>query len=159
MNKTSLPSISLNSLEQINLGDNPFSCTCNQKWFFEWIKQTKVKIVGYPNRYKCRNSNELVGQFLKDYNPTDDICKPWNPLYTMAIVLSLFGVSILVIIICVWICQNNIKNTVHLLRVVYNHRQGHVAFDERLNYEYHAFAVYCGADREWVHNVFKVKRE
>ncbi|XP_052097895.1 toll-like receptor 1 [Mytilus californianus] len=42
MNKTSLPSTLLNSLEQINLEANPFSCTCDQKWFLEWIKQTKT---------------------------------------------------------------------------------------------------------------------
>ncbi|CAC5420896.1 unnamed protein product [Mytilus coruscus] len=155
MNKTSLPSTLLNSLEQINLEANPFSCTCDQKWFLEWIKQTKVTIVGYPYRYKCRYPNELVGQFLKDYNPADDICKPWNQLYTMAI----FGVSILAIILCIWICQNNIKNTVYLLRVVYNRRQGHIAFGECLNYEYHAFVLYCDADREWVHNVFLRKME
>ncbi|CAC5420897.1 unnamed protein product [Mytilus coruscus] len=77
----------------------------------------------------------------------------------MAIVLSLFVVSSLAIFICIWICQNNIKNTVYLRRVVYNHRQGHVAFDERLNYEYHAFVVYCDADREWVHNVFSQRTE
>ncbi|XP_071161023.1 toll-like receptor 6 [Mytilus edulis] len=159
MNKTSLPSILLNSLEQINLGNNPFSCTCDQTWFLKWIKQTKIKIVGYPKKYKCRHPNELEGQYLKNYNPTDDMCNPWNPLYTMAIVLSFFGVSILAIIICIWRCQNNIKNTVYLLRVVYNHRQGHVAFDERLNYEYHAFVVYCDADREWVHTVFLPKME
>ncbi|CAC5420898.1 unnamed protein product [Mytilus coruscus] len=46
MSKTSMPSLLLNSLEQINLGFNPFSCTCDQKWFVEWIKETKVKIVG-----------------------------------------------------------------------------------------------------------------
>ncbi|XP_076095485.1 toll-like receptor 6 [Mytilus galloprovincialis] len=159
MNKTSLPSRLLNNLEKINFGSNPFSCTCDQKWFLEWIKQTKVKLVGYPQRYKCRYPNELEGQYLKNYHPTDDICNPWNPLYTMAIVLSFFGVSILAIIICIWICQNNMKNTVYLLRVVYNHKQGHVAFDERLNYEYHAFVVYCDADREWVHKVFLRKME
>ncbi|CAG2193667.1 unnamed protein product [Mytilus edulis] len=159
MTKTFLSSTLLNSLEQIHLGDNPFSCTCDQKWFLEWIKQTKVKIVGYPNRYKCRYPKELNGQYLKSYNPTDDICNPWNPLYTIAIVLPLFGVSILVIFIFIWICQNNIKNSVYLLRVVYNHIQGHVALDERLNYEYHAFVVYCDADREWVHNVFLQRME
>ncbi|XP_063425877.1 toll-like receptor 13 [Mytilus trossulus] len=159
MNKTSLQSTILNSLEQINLGANPFSCTCDQKWFLEWIKQTKVKIVGYPYRYKCRYPNKLEGQYLKDYNPTDNICKPWNQLYTMAIVLSLFGISILVIIIFIWICQNNIKNSVYLLRVVYSHRQGHFTLDDRLNYEYDAFVVYCDADRKWVHNVFLKRME
>ncbi|CAC5420900.1 unnamed protein product [Mytilus coruscus] len=159
MNKTSIPSILLNKLEQINLGSNPFSCTCDQKWFLEWIKQTKVKIVGYPYRYKCAYPKELEGQYLKSYYPTDDVCKPWNPLYTMAIVLSLFGVSILAIIICIWVCQNNMKNTIYILRVMYNHKQGHVAFDELFNYEYHAFVVYCDADREWVHNVFLRKME
>ncbi|XP_063427463.1 toll-like receptor 13 [Mytilus trossulus] len=159
INKTLLSSRLLNSLEQINLGFNPFSCTCDQKWFLEWIKQTKIKIVGYPKNYKCRYPNELAGQHLKNYTPTDDICKPWNQLYTIAIVLPLFGVSVLVIIIFIWICQNNIKNTVYLLRVVYNHRQGLVAYDERLNYEYHAFVVYCDADRKWVHNVFVQRME
>ncbi|CAC5385611.1 unnamed protein product [Mytilus coruscus] len=105
------------------------------------------------------NNFRKLRQYLKSYNPTDDICKPWNTLYTMAIVLSLFGVATLAIIICIWICQNNIKNTVYLLRVVYNHKQGHVTFDGRLNYEYHAFVVYCDADREWVHNTFLPKME
>ncbi|XP_076095484.1 toll-like receptor 6 [Mytilus galloprovincialis] len=154
INKTLLSSRLLNSLEQINFGFNPFSCTCDQKWLLEWIKQTKVKIVGYPKNYKCRYPNELAGQYLNSYTPTDDICKPWNQLYTIAIVLPLFGVSTLVIIIFIWICQNNIKNSVYLLRVVYNHIQGHVVFNESLNYEFHAFVVYCDADREWVHNVF-----
>ncbi|VDI11432.1 Hypothetical predicted protein [Mytilus galloprovincialis] len=40
-----------------------------------------------------------------------------------------------------------------------NYRQGHVALDKRLNYEYHAFVVYCDADREWVHNVLLKRME
>ncbi|CAG2193668.1 unnamed protein product [Mytilus edulis] len=159
MNETSLPSKLLNNLEKNYLGANPFSCTCDQKWFLEWIRQTKVQVVGYPYSYRCRYPKELEGKYLKNYNPTDDVCKPWNPLYTMAIVLSLFGVSIIAFFICIWVCQNNIKNTVYLFRVVYNLRQGHVALDERLNYEYHAFVVYSDADREWVHNVLLKRME
>lgn len=34
INKTLLPSTLLNSLKQINLGDNPFSCICDQKMVF-----------------------------------------------------------------------------------------------------------------------------
>ncbi|CAC5360992.1 unnamed protein product [Mytilus coruscus] len=38
-------------------------------------------------------------------------------------------------------------------------RQGYIRLNSSKDFEYHAFVVYCDADREWVHSIFLKKLE
>lgn len=159
INERSFSQTMLSSLRTINLARNGFSCTCELKWFINWIKSTHINIAYYPIGYKCRYPAAMKDILLKDYNPTEEICNPWNPLYTVAISLTIIVIITSgIIIICIK-CQINVRNYVYLIRVSYNQRNGSVQLHDRENYKYHAFVVYCEADSEWVHKTFVRKME
>ena len=159
INERSFSQTTLSSLRTINLARNGFSCTCELKWFVNWIKSTHINIAYYPSGYKCRHPAAMHGILLKDYNPTEEICNPWDPMYTVAISLTIIGIITFgIIIVCVK-CQINITNYIYLIRVSYNQRNGNVQLHDRENYKYHAFVVYCETDSEWVHNTFVRKME
>ena len=56
-------------------------------------------------------------------------------------------------------CHTNIKNYIYLLRVYSYRKQGYAPITDSDDFEYHAFVVYCDADRLWVHNEFVKKLE
>ncbi|VDI71553.1 toll-like receptor 13 [Mytilus galloprovincialis] len=159
INATSFPLDVLNSLEELDLTVNPFACTCDQLWFTKWIKTKKVKLIRYPEYYRCRQPPELDNVELKKYAESEMQCPPWNPLYSMAIVLSCSGLSLVTFITIGLKCQTNIKNYIYLWRVKYNRKKGYFPLTNADDFEYHAFVVYCDADRNWVHRTFLPKIE
>ncbi|XP_063414971.1 toll-like receptor 13 [Mytilus trossulus] len=152
INETSFPEDLLSRLETLNLARNPFSCICDQMWFRNWIQKNGSILKEYPNQYRCRHPNSMNGIVLKDYKPTDKMCNPWNPLYTMAIVMGIVVISFITVGSIAAKCQGNIKNYIYLLRVYHNRKKGYIPLDSEEDYEYHAFVVYCDNDRKWVHN-------
>ena len=144
----------LMSLERISLASNPFYCTCEQMWFVNWIKNTDINIDEWPNFYKCVQPIEMAGTKLKDYNPTVEICKVFNPLFIIVVSVSVFVVIVTVVVFIIVKCQTNIKNYLYLLRVNRHIQNGYFPFDNANDFEYHAFVVYCDADRLWVHREF-----
>ena len=96
----------------------------------------------------------MAGTKLKDYNPTVEICKVFNPLFIIVVSVSVFVVIVTVVIFIIVKCQTNIKNYLYLLRVNRHIKNGYFLFDNANDFEYHAFVVYCDADRLWVHRKF-----
>ncbi|CAC5408936.1 unnamed protein product [Mytilus coruscus] len=152
INETSFPDDLLSRLKKLNLARNPFSCICDQMWFRNWIQNNGLILLEYPKEYSCGNPNNMRGILLRDYKPTDKICNPWNPLYTMAIVMGIVVISFFTVGSIAAKCQGNIKNYIYLLRVHHNRKHGYIPLDSEEDYEYHAFVVYCDNDRKWVHN-------
>ncbi|XP_052057701.1 toll-like receptor 13 [Mytilus californianus] len=161
VNKTTFPQSLLFSLDKLDLGDNYFSCSCDQMWFRDWIRKnfelkisySKLMLVGYPEYYKCKLPGDMRGVPLQDYNPTDDNCKQVNPLIITASLLTGAGIVSFIVIFIMYRCQTNIRNYLYLCRFYKNKKSGYIQLDNCEDYEYHAFIVYCDADRNWVHNV------
>ena len=95
----SFPETLLASLEEINLGGNPFSCSfCannNDIWFRDWIDNTKIKIDMWPKHYKCASPPEEVGTLLKDHQPRYKDCNQ-KPPDQMPIVYGTIGAFIFI---------------------------------------------------------------
>ncbi|CAC5359689.1 unnamed protein product [Mytilus coruscus] len=144
------------SLKKSNLGFNPFSCTCEQRWFLNWTKHYMKKVVNFKI-YKYKHPLDMDGQLLSNYHPTVENCTPWNPFNTIIIGLAGSGAIVVLTIVFIVRCQSNIKNFVYLFRVFYNKRRGYLTLDNDEDFEYNAFVVYCEADRDWVHTKF-IKR-
>ena len=159
IDETSFPLKVLNSLEELDLSRNPYACTCDQLWFTEWIKTTTVKLIKYPLFYTCRQPNELDNERLQKYAESKKECPPWNQLYTFAIVLSCTGFLLITMITLGMKCHTNIKNCIYLQRIKHKRREGYFELPEADDFEYHAFVVYCDADRKWVHQTFLPKIE
>ncbi|CAG2215568.1 unnamed protein product [Mytilus edulis] len=159
INETTFPFEVLNSLKELDLSRNPYACSCDQLWFTEWMKTTHVKLIMYPLFYRCRQPPELDNMVLQKYAESKMQCPPWNPLYSMAIVLSCSGLLLVTFITIGLKCQTNIKNYIYLWKVKYKRRKGYLPFTNADDFEYHAFVVYCDADRNWVHQTFLPKVE
>ncbi|XP_064606999.1 toll-like receptor 3 [Liolophura sinensis] len=68
LNKNKIQTVSLDKLYSVvnrthtvhlNLANNPFSCTCQNRHFLQWLNQIQQKPVGYPNLYRCSSPFEL----------------------------------------------------------------------------------------------------
>ncbi|XP_071164489.1 toll-like receptor 13 [Mytilus edulis] len=167
VNKTTFPPSLLFSLDKLDLGENYFSCSCDQMWFRDWIRTnfeskisySKLLLVGYPEYYKCKLPGDMRGVPLQDYNPTDDNCQQANPLIITISLLTGAGILSFLVIFIMYRCQTNIRNYLYLCRFYKNKKSGYIQLDNCEDYEYHAFIVYCDADRNWVHNVCVKKLE
>ncbi|XP_071121135.1 toll-like receptor 3 [Mytilus edulis] len=158
LNKTSIKSEVLQRLLQFDLSNNPLMCTCDLMWFRNWIKKRNTSFLStYPQGYKCAFPENLQDTLLEEYNPTEDICTPWDPLFTMILVLSTSGFFILILMFSVYKCHTNIRNYLYLFRLHRLQKDGSLQLDNSEDFAFHAFVVYCDADREWVHASF-VKR-
>ncbi|VDI68715.1 Rho GTPase-activating protein 21/23 [Mytilus galloprovincialis] len=159
VNKKTFPADILNSLTVLDLSFNSFVCTCDQLWFTEWIKTTNVNLLSYPTLYQCRAPPALDGTLFQKYVNSSKECPPWNPIYTTVIILLLSAALSALIFAIIMKCQTNIKNYIYLWRINSNKRKGYLPLQDADDFEYHAFVVYCDADRHWVHHKFLKKLE
>ncbi|CAG2215563.1 unnamed protein product [Mytilus edulis] len=159
VNESSFPPNMLRSVDGIDLSNNPYTCDCNLLWFSDMLKSTPSKFLQYPFAYRCHQPSKFVGRFVMQFVESKKTCPPWNPLYTMAICISSFGIIMVTFIFVGVKCQTNIKNYIYLWRVQSSRKKGYIPLPEADDFEYHAFVVYCDADRSWVHETFLVKME
>ncbi|XP_063415887.1 toll-like receptor 13 [Mytilus trossulus] len=158
LNKSSLTENILNQLEQLNLAKNPFTCTCDLMWFRNWIRTTKVDLgSNFPRAYTCNFPAEMRGRLVIKYNPTTESCEQSDPFKVVAIILSSFAFLVIIVILLVYKGHTYIRNYCYIIRLHRLRKQGYLRLNNRNDFEFHAFVVYCDADREWVHNEF-IKR-
>ena len=77
-NETSFPNHVISSLKTVSFAYNPFSCTCDLLWLKEWIKNSSIRFIDYPGRYRCSFPTEWNGRPIKDYDPSDIHCSLSN---------------------------------------------------------------------------------
>jgi hypothetical protein len=159
INETSFPVPLLLSMKTLNLAYNPYYCICDQMWFGDWLRRTHITVPGYPEKYKCVQPADMTNTLLKDYKPDVETCTPWNPLFTIIISISASVVFLIILFLTILKCHTNIKNYIYLLRVYSYRKRGYAPITDSDDFEYHAFVVYCDADRLWVHNKFVKKLE
>ncbi|CAC5362076.1 unnamed protein product [Mytilus coruscus] len=159
VNKISFPINLLHSVEGIDLSNNPFTCDCDLLLFSDFLKRKPTKFLRYPLAYRCNQPLEMVGTLLIRLVESKKTCPPWNPLFTMAICIASFGIIMVTFIVFGVRCQKNIKNYIYLWRVQSSRKKGDIPLPEVDDFQYHAFVVYCDADRSWVHETFLGKME
>ncbi|XP_052076455.1 toll-like receptor 13 [Mytilus californianus] len=158
LNKSSLSKNILHQLEKLDLAKNPFTCTCDLMWFRNWVRTTKVNLsLDFPRGYICNFPAEMRGRLVIKYNPTPESCEPTNPIIVIAIILSSFAMTVIIVILVAYKCHTYIKNYCYIMRLHRLRKQGYLRLNNSDDFEFHAFVVYCDADREWVHNEF-IKR-
>ncbi|CAC5392178.1 TLR13 [Mytilus coruscus] len=158
LNKSSLSENILHQLEKLDLAKNPFTCTCDLMWFRNWIRTTKVNLsLDFPRAYTCNFPAEMRGRLVIKYNPTPESCEPTNPFIIIAVILSSFAFMVISVILLAYKCHTYIRNYCYMMRLHRLRKQGYLRLNNSEDFEFHAFVVYCDADREWVHSEF-IKR-
>ena len=95
-----LPDNLQNSLQKLDLSNNPISCVpCKNIWFREWIDRNhgKIKFIHWPKFYQCDQPPEKQGTLFIDYKATYEDCEPVNP--TKIILASTCTFLLLVIVL------------------------------------------------------------
>nr|WBP49905.1 Toll-like receptor protein [Mimachlamys nobilis] len=150
INKTSFLVSFLDSLDKICLTNNPFTCTCDLKWFLDWMKSPKhTVIVNYPRRYVCRYPPQMNNVLLKDYNPTTEMCLQINYSLIRNICIAVFVPTIIVLIIASlgYRFRFRISYWLHILGIK---RVGYKRIENGIDYLYDAFVIYAAVNREFV---------
>ena len=150
VNRSSLDFINKTSLRLIDLSNNPFSCSCQQLWFRDWLKATKdLEVPSYPQRYVCRSPPEWDKTRLASFNYTQEDCREKNPWILIG---SLLGSTVFLCTLAVVIVYRHlptIRNVIYLLRL---RRKGYVKLVNSSEYDFDCYIVSCEIDEEWVFN-------
>nr|UFQ90036.1 toll-like receptor 2 [Haliotis discus hannai] len=139
------------SVREINLSNNPFTCTCELLWFRNWMKKTmanhSIMFTQYPRRYECRAPNVHRLQ-LKDFDPTAKSCSPRKE-YT--VLLSIILSITLVFIITTVVAYRYRWYLFYWISLLRRRRQrGQAA--PLLEMKYDAFISYSNPDGDWVYD-------
>ncbi|XP_052072798.1 toll-like receptor 13 [Mytilus californianus] len=154
INKTSFPRMLLNKLEIFEISNNPFWCTCDQRWFLDMLRSTNItkKIRNWPKFYSCAYPENLKNSLLDSYRPTDAECE--INYFTSIIIIAVCSVLIFVFFsaFILYRCHINIKNLLYFARVHHRIKKGYLKLMSCNDFDFDAFVVYCDSDRQWVHN-------
>lgn len=149
INKTSFPEHFLHSLDKICLTNNPYSCTCDLKWFLDWMKSSQnTTIVNYPRRYTCRYPPEMNNVLLKNYNPTKEMCSNLNKLIQdVCIVLSAGFIVAVLLVSLGYRYRFYVKYWLHVTGI---RKLGYHVLQDDTDYQYDAFVIYSDDDEAFV---------
>ncbi|XP_062576320.1 toll-like receptor 13 [Saccostrea cucullata] len=144
-------------LREIDLSNNPFSCSCQLLWFRDWLKSTKnVTVALYPKRYVCRSPPAWNKKLLESFNYTAEDCREKNPwIWIGSILGSGFFLCIVVIILIYWHLPT-IRNIIYLIRL---RRKGYVRLVNSSEYLFDCYIVSCESDESWVFQTLAPKLE
>ncbi|XP_042326558.1 toll-like receptor 3 isoform X3 [Sceloporus undulatus] len=136
-------------LKELNMGFNPFDCTCDGiAWFVNWLNGSKTFIPGL-NNYRCNTPSKyhsnLVAQF--DTSPCDSA--PFELVYIVSTTSILFFISVVLLIhFQGWRIQ-------FLWSVTVNRVLGHREIDRPQQwFDYDAYIIHSKKDKNWVSKNF-----
>ena len=141
---TSFPASLLSSIEEIDLGWNPYACTCELEWFLGWIRRNEHKLTTfYPKYYQCDSPKGMDGTLLKDVSLKFEDC---NHYIVMATVLGAVSVAVFIVVVVIRKYRWDIKYYIYLARS----KRGYQRIPEGEEFFYDAFVAYNENDRAWV---------
>ncbi|KAM5171960.1 uncharacterized protein ACMZJ9_004790 [Mantella aurantiaca] len=136
----------LPSLEFLDLRDNPMLCSCENKWFINWVQgDLKTQVLNF-HAYKCAYPPSNKGQRLSTFN--SDSC---GHNYERLLFLSTS------VLISVWLLSSTVWKfwrwqAVYFYYIIFGYLHEKKHKRNRKNYEYDAFISYNCHDEEWVFN-------
>ncbi|XP_053315151.1 toll-like receptor 3 isoform X2 [Spea bombifrons] len=137
----------LKNLKILNMGGNPFDCTCESiAWFANWINTTNATIQGLDTQYICNTPSRYHGIPVKffDNSPCKDNA-PFKTLFTLTFTL-------VVSFICfVFLIQFQGWRIQFYWNVSVNRILGFKEVDSRgENFAYDAYIIHAVKDMSWV---------
>ena len=134
----------------LNFFGNPLHCSCESLNFLKWMKTRKSNIVDYE-RTSC-----LFGNVIHTFDTMDDILAKLDfecsKTLALKIAGSLFGISILGIIVSIFLYRHRWDVRYSMLKMSHKGQNYQRLVDQSRNYLYDAFVAYDKDDRGWVRN-------
>nr|QNQ79673.1 toll-like receptor [Anadara sativa] len=155
INQTSFPQEMLKSLKNIDLSGNRLSCTCDNLWFKNWIRESKnykqITLKTYPDGYPCQFPPDLKEKNIsfQDFNPTTESCreKEDTRITVASVTFSVIIFMILVTSVFVYQCRWHIRYFIFTFK-----RKTNPEYISEDKFTYDGFVIYSDNDRNWVHN-------
>ncbi|XP_030639072.1 toll-like receptor 18 [Chanos chanos] len=135
-------------LVTLKAGNNPYHCTCDlHNFIHETTSKGKVKIIDWPENYKCYHPEALLDTMVSKYFPGHVACD-----IRLVIIISVATTSVVVLAIMLVCYVFNIpwyaKASYQIIRAKYRaHKEG---AGPSVHYAFHAFISYSHADADWV---------
>lgn len=148
INEKLFPINVLKRLSKLSLGNNPFSCTCSNIWFHNWIKNEKRIFQGYPESYHCKTPPGKDGELLENAMPTFFKCQNNEPFFAVVTSLSLSGIVFVIVSSLIFRLRWHIRYWVYLYRV--KKKGFSLITNETANFDFEAYAIYCEKDIHWI---------
>ena len=148
INEDSLPE----NLEDfvIDLGYNPFACTCELLWFLEIFTNGRFSktFVKYNEKYVCASPSNLRGQNLTDFAKTIGWQSCLLATTTSLIIMSASSFSVILVIVgsALYYYRWHFRYFLYMLR---RHRLGQRPYAKAV-FKYDAFLCYSKHDLKWV---------
>nr|XP_003221650.2 PREDICTED: toll-like receptor 3 isoform X1 [Anolis carolinensis] len=85
-------------LKEVNIGLNPFDCTCDSiAWFVHWLNSSKVYVPGL-NSYRCNTPPKYHGKMVAEFDISPCDSAPFLLFFTVSISILLIFISVVLLI-------------------------------------------------------------
>ncbi|XP_019621448.1 PREDICTED: toll-like receptor 13 [Branchiostoma belcheri] len=142
----------LGSLKEIDLSGNPFSCTCDVEWLFDWLKKNSTVAFVNWKEYECYYPRHSRGVNFEHFNPEvlkcDEGADHTQLGLSLGISLTLAVLVIVLAAVLYYHCRWRVKYGWFVLCGKKGEQVEQKVEDEYFKYE--AFLSYCSNDRWWV---------
>ncbi|XP_063955702.1 toll-like receptor 3 [Lytechinus pictus] len=137
---------------RIDASRNPFSCTCDLRWFVRWLRSTNVEVI-HPNDTVCSQSSikDMVESPILSFNP-DKYCG-----INILLITSVSLTAILVVALSLFAYWKRwwFNYKVFLLRLAICGYKELIQDFEDHDYEYQLNLMFQEEDQEWVDDIMK----
>ncbi|XP_067683454.1 toll-like receptor 13 [Haliotis asinina] len=132
--------------KHIELFYNSFQCTCELKWFIDWMKERPhvFNLPEYTELYRCTSPASVYRDVLEDIPLSENICL----LDLNSKIITLTCSTLLLVFLVVGSVLYRLRWYLQYLVYMIRYRNRHET--DTGNYEYDAFIAYSVADRPWV---------
>ncbi|KAJ7326755.1 hypothetical protein JRQ81_016514 [Phrynocephalus forsythii] len=136
-------------LKEINMGFNPFDCTCESiAWFVNWINSSKTSVPQF-NTYQCNTPSKYHSKMVAQFDTSPCDSAPFKLMYIVS------TASILIVISVVLLIHFEGWRIKFLWSVAVHRVLGQKEIDRLQQYfNYDAYIIHAKKDKNWVSRNF-----
>ena len=138
----------MENLSLLDMGRNPFDCTCESiLWFVTWLNTTKANVTGGKDQFTCNTPLAYFNRTIMDFDLLS--CKDSTPFQALYILSSTIVIVVLLAALLVRFHGWRIQ---FYWNVLINRTLGFsdAKVEEGREFEYDAYVIHADEDQKWV---------
>ncbi|CAL8331171.1 unnamed protein product [Lota lota] len=138
----------MENLSLLDMGRNPFDCTCESiLWFVTWLNTTKANVTGGKDQFTCNTPLAYFNRTIMDFDPLS--CKDSTPFQALYIFSSTVVIAVMLGALLVRFHGWRIQ---FYWNVLINRTLGFsdAKVEEGREFEYDAYVIHADEDQKWV---------